>query len=61
MISLGVLAQMTASGYPAAEIWIKIIVFCFIAPAILTWVISELFRKFGWIQHGDLKLHLENM
>ncbi|MCI3028845.1 PTS sugar transporter subunit IIC [Desemzia sp. C1] len=52
---------MTASGYPAAEIWIKIIVFCFIAPAILTWVISELFRKFGWIQHGDLKLHLENM
>ncbi|MER2180435.1 MAG: PTS sugar transporter subunit IIC [Desemzia incerta] len=58
---LGVLAQMTASGYPAAEIWIKIIVFCFIAPAVLTWVISELFRKFGWIQHGDLKLHLENM
>lgn len=55
---LGALAAMTEAGYPAGEIWIKIIVFCFIAPGILTWIISEIFRKFGWIKPGDLKLDI---
>lgn len=55
---LGVLAAMTEAGYPASEIWIKIAIFCFIAPAILTWLISEAFRKFGWIKEGDLKLDI---
>lgn len=58
---LGALAKMSELGYPMGEIWLKIVVFCFIAPAILTWLISELFRKFGWIKYGDLKLNLENM
>lgn len=55
---LGTLAAMTQAGYPAGEIWLKIAIFCFIAPAILTWFISELFRKFGWIKEGDLKLDI---
>ncbi|SDY75014.1 Phosphotransferase system, EIIC [Proteiniborus ethanoligenes] len=55
---LGALAAMTQAGYPAGEIWLKIIVFCFIAPAILTWIISEIFRKLGWIKPGDLKLDI---
>ncbi len=55
---LGALAAMTEAGYPSGEIWLKIIVFCFIAPAILTWIISEIFRKLGWIKPGDLKLDL---
>lgn len=55
---LGALAEMSAQGYPTITIWFRIIIFCFIAPAILTWGISEVFRKFGWIKHGDLKLEL---
>lgn len=53
---LGALARMTEAGYPQATIWIRIIIFCFVAPAIITWLISEVFRKFGWIKYGDLKL-----
>lgn len=55
---LGVLAGMTEAGYPAGEIWLKIIIFCFVAPAILTWIFSEIFRKLGWIKPGDLKLDI---
>lgn len=58
---LGALAKMTEAGYPMSEIWLKIAVFCFIAPAILTWLISELFRKLEWIKYGDMTLRLENM
>ena len=35
---------------------IGIILLMFILPAILNFVISELFRKKGWIQFGDMKL-----
>lgn len=55
---LGVLAGMTEAGYPMGEIYIKILIFCFIAPAIITFVVSEIFRKLGWIKYGDLKLDL---
>lgn len=55
---LGVLSRMTEMEVPAQEIWLKIILFCFVAPCILTLVFSELFRKWGWIKPGDLKLDL---
>lgn len=55
---LGTLSAMTAAGAPAGEIWLKIAIFCFIAPGALTWIISEIFRKLGWIKYGDLKLDL---
>lgn len=58
---LGVLAAMTEAGNSPAEIWIKIAIFCFIAPGVLTWIISEIFRKLGWIKYGDLKLELDKM
>ncbi|NBI05284.1 PTS transporter subunit IIC [Senegalia massiliensis] len=59
---LGALAAMSSAGtYSTAEIWIKIIVFCFIAPGVICWAISEVFRKLGWIKQGDLKLDLEKM
>ena len=35
---------------------IGIILLMFILPAILNFVLSELFRKKGWIQFGDMKL-----
>ena len=32
--------------------------FCFVLPAILSWVFCEILRKMGWIKEGDLKLDL---
>lgn len=55
---LGVLARMRELGAPTGEIWLKVILLCFVAPALLTLLFSELFRKLGWIKAGDLKLDL---
>ncbi len=55
---LGVLAKLTEMGVPTGEIYLKIAVLCFIAPCVLTFVFSEIFRKMGWIKYGDLKLDL---
>lgn len=37
-------------------LWVAL--FCFVLPGLLTWGISELFRKLGWIKYGELKLEL---
>ncbi len=55
---LGVLAQMTEMGVPQLEIYLKILMFCFVLPCVLTLAFSELFRKLGWIKLGDMKLDL---
>jgi len=50
--------SMTAGG---TEWWLTLIIIlgmCVIAPAVICFGISELFRKLGWIKHGDLKLDL---
>lgn len=41
-----------------ANMWLGILLICFVLPAILTWVFGEVLRKIGWIQLGDLKLDL---
>ncbi|MDO4519310.1 MAG: PTS sugar transporter subunit IIC [Eubacteriales bacterium] len=38
--------------------WIGLILISFVLPAIITWAISLLFRKQGWIKQNDLKLDL---
>ena len=38
--------------------WIGLILICFVLPAVLTWLISIPFRKFGWIKENDLKLDI---
>ena len=38
--------------------WIGLVLICFILPAVLTWLISLLLRKWGWIKENDLKLDL---
>ena len=49
---------MTDGG---TNVWLTLLLialFCFILPGVLTWAISLLFRKLGWIKDGDLKLEL---
>lgn len=36
--------------------WAGLVLICFVLPAVITVIIGELFRKFGLIQEGDLKL-----
>ncbi|MFD2209539.1 PTS transporter subunit IIC [Virgibacillus halophilus] len=40
-------------------ILISILILHIIAPAIISLLLSEWFRKKGWIQHGDMKIHYE--
>lgn len=40
------------------SMWLGILLICFLLPAILTWLLGELFRRLGWIREGDLKLDL---
>ena len=49
---------MTENG---TSVWLTLILialFCFILPALLTFAISLLFRKFNLIKDGDLSLEL---
>ena len=36
--------------------WLRMVLVCFVLPAVLTWLISLPCRKAGWIKEGDLKL-----
>ena len=50
--------SMTAGG---TEWWAALLIIlgmCVVAPAIICFAISELYRKLGWIKYGDLKLDL---
>ena len=38
--------------------WFGLVLISFVLPAIITWVISLLLRKIGWIKENDLKLDL---
>jgi uncharacterized membrane protein len=50
--------SMTAGGTHWAITLLIITGICIIAPAIICFAVSELYRKLGWIKHGDLKLDL---
>ncbi len=51
-IAAGTKAAITAFD------WTGLILISFILPAVITWILGELFRKAGLIQEGDLKLDL---
>ncbi len=38
--------------------WIGLILISFVLPAVITYIIGQLFRKIGWIKEDDLKLDL---
>lgn len=54
---VGPIGVYTAMG-GGSQMWLGIVLICFVLPAILTFVIGEVFRKMGWIVTGDLKLEL---
>lgn len=51
-IAAGTKAAITAMD------WIGMVLICFILPAILSWVLCYILRKWNWIKEGDLKLNL---
>lgn len=51
---IGILTAMDGG----AEMWLGILLVCFLLPAVLTYIFGEISRKLGWIQEGDLKLDL---
>ncbi len=52
---IGVITAMPDGG---TMMWLGILLLCFILPAVLTYIFSEVLRKTGWIKEGDLKLDL---
>lgn len=58
---VGIFETITCMISSGTEWWLALIIvlsLCVIAPAIICFAISELFRKLGWIKLNDLKLDL---
>lgn len=54
---VGPIGVYTSMG-SGANMWLAILLVCFVLPAVLTWIFGEVCRKLGWIKDGDLKLDL---
>lgn len=55
---IGIFVNMAKNGYSNLSALLLVILMCFLLPAILTFIFSEIFRKFELIKYGDLKLEL---
>ena len=53
---VGPIGIYTAMPEGGANMWIGMLLVCFILPAVLTWLFGLIFRKIGWIKEGDLKI-----
>lgn len=53
---IGVYTAMQETG--GTNMWLGILLVCFILPAVLTPIFAAACRKAGWIKEGDLKLDL---
>lgn len=49
----GIITAMPDGG---TNMWLGILLVCFVLPAILTWIFGEIFRKLNWIKEGDLNI-----
>ena len=47
---------MVEKGNPVWLVLLEIALLCFILPGLLSWLISLLMRKLGWIKDGDMKI-----
>lgn len=54
---VGPIGVYTAMG-GGMQMWLGILLVCFVLPAVLTLVFGELLRKMEWIRLGDLRLDL---
>lgn len=55
---IGTFTAMQEAGRTGASLWFAVILLHFVAPALLSFLFTWIFRKMHWIQDGDLKLDL---
>jgi uncharacterized membrane protein len=55
---VGPLGILSATEEKTATFYIGLVLVCFVLPAILSLVFSEILRKIGWIKENDMKLAL---
>ena len=53
---VGPISIYTAMPEGGANMWIGMLLVCFVLPAVLTWLFGMILRKIGWIKDGDLKI-----
>lgn len=54
---VGPIGVYTAMG-GGTQMWLGILLVCFVLPAVLSFLFGEILRKMNWIKDGDLKLDL---
>ena len=56
---LGIFSAAQTSGAVSTPLfWVGLVLICFVLPAVLSLLFSEILRRIGWIREGDLKLEL---
>lgn len=55
---IGTVSASVAGGVPTVNLVLGIALLMFILPAIISWSVGLLLRKFNWIKENDLKLDL---
>ena len=53
---VGPIGIYTAMPEGGANMWIGMLLICFVLPALLSWLFGMVLRKIGWIKDGDLKI-----
>ena len=50
---IGIYTVMPEGGM---NMWIGMLLVCFVLPAVFSWIFGSILRKIGWIKYGDLKI-----
>ena len=53
---VGPIGIYTAMPEGGMNMWIGMLLVCFVLPAVLSWLFGLILRKIGWIKEGDLKI-----
>ena len=53
---VGPIGIYTAMPEGGTNMWIGMLLVCFVLPALLSWLFGLVLRKIGWIKEGDLKI-----
>ena len=53
---VGPIGIYTAMPEGGLNMWIGMLLICFVLPALLSWLFGLVLRKIGWIKEGDLKI-----
>lgn len=53
---VGPIGIFTAMPDGGTMMWVGLVLVCFVIPAVLSWLFSEIMRKTGWIKAGYLNI-----